>query len=68
MPKTTAYLRLEAFRATPLVQEPFQHLIVPGFIGPDGLAAINADYPKISILRQLPGRSGQLRSGVPEPA
>ena len=54
MPKTTDYLRLEAFRATPLVQEPFQHLIVPGFISPDGLAAINADYPKISSSGSFP--------------
>ncbi len=54
MPKTTDYLRLEAFRGTPLVQEPFQHLIVPGFISPDGLAAINADYPKISSSGSFP--------------
>ena len=54
MPKTTDYLRLEAFRATPLVQEPFQHLIVPGFISPDGLAAINADYPRISSSGSFP--------------
>jgi SM-20-related protein len=54
MPKTTDYLRLQAFRATPLVQEPFQHLIVPGFISPEGLAAINADYPKISSSGSFP--------------
>jgi SM-20-related protein len=54
MPKTTDYLRLEAFRTTPLVQEPFQHLIVPGFISPEGLAAINADYPKISSSGSFP--------------
>src|ERR1700678_2068499 len=54
MPNTTNYLRLEAFRATPLVHEPFQHLIVPGFISPAGLAAINADYPKISSSGSFP--------------
>ncbi len=54
MPRTTDYLRLEAFGATPLVQEPFQHLIVPGFISPQGLAAINADYPKISSSGSFP--------------
>ena len=48
MRKVTDYLRLEAFRATPLVTEPFQHLILSGFVGPAALAAINADYPKIS--------------------
>jgi len=49
-----SYLRLEAFRATPLVKEPFEHLIVPGFVGPDALAAINADYPKISSTGSFP--------------
>jgi SM-20-related protein len=48
------YLRLDAFRNTPLVQEPFQHLIVSGFIGPAGLAAISADYPKISTSGSFP--------------
>src|SRR5262245_1089773 len=48
------YMRLEAFRTTPLVREPFQHLVVPGFIGPAALAAINADYPKISSSGSFP--------------
>jgi len=48
------YLRLEAFRATPLVREPFPHLIVSGFIGAAALAAINADYPKISTSGSFP--------------
>ena len=48
------YLRLETFRATPLVREPFPHLIVSGFIGPQALAAINADYPKISTSGSFP--------------
>ena len=34
------YMRLEAFRTTPLVTEPFQHLVVLGFIGPAALAEI----------------------------
>ncbi len=48
------YLRLDAFRATPLVREPFQHLIVPGFVGPQALSAINADYPNISSTGSFP--------------
>jgi len=48
------YLRLDAFRDTPLVAEPFPHLIVSGFIGPAALAAINADYPKISSSGSFP--------------
>jgi SM-20-related protein len=54
MPKTTDYLRLEAFRTTPLVREPFEHLVVSGFIGPAGLAAINADYPQIASSGSFP--------------
>jgi SM-20-related protein len=50
----SGYLKLDAFRATPLVREPFQHLIVPGFVGPAALAAINADYPKISTTGSFP--------------
>jgi hypothetical protein len=52
--KMPDYLRLETFRATPLVREPFPHLIVSGFIGPQALAAINADYPKISTSGSFP--------------
>jgi SM-20-related protein len=48
------YLRLDAFRDTPLVREPFPHLIVSGFVGPAELAAINADYPKISTSGSFP--------------
>jgi len=48
------YLRLEAFRTTPLVRQPFEHLIVSGLIAPDALAAINADYPKISSAGSFP--------------
>jgi SM-20-related protein len=48
------YLRLDAFQATPLQREPFHHLIVPGFIGPAALAAVNADYPKISTSGSFP--------------
>lgn len=48
------YLRLEAFRTTPLVKQPFEHLIVSGFIGPAALAAINADYPAISSPGSFP--------------
>jgi SM-20-related protein len=50
----SGYLRLDAFRSTPLVKEPFEHLIVSGFVGPAGVAAINADYPKISTSGSFP--------------
>ena len=48
------YLRLEALRTTPLESEPFPHLVVPGFVSAEGLAAINADYPKISSPGSFP--------------
>jgi len=50
----TEYLRLERLRATPLVTEPFAHLVVPGFVSTAGLAEINADYPKISAPGSFP--------------
>jgi len=50
----TDYLRLEALRATPLEREPFPYLVVPGFVTETGLAAINADYPKISLSGSFP--------------
>jgi hypothetical protein len=40
-------LELDAFRATPLVREPFPYLIVPGFLKREALAGIHADYPRI---------------------
>jgi SM-20-related protein len=48
------YLRLDAFRATSLTIEPFPHLIVDGFIGKAALAAINADYPKLTSPGSFP--------------
>jgi hypothetical protein len=38
---------LERFRRTPLVADPFDHLIVPGFVRAEALAAINRDFPEI---------------------
>jgi hypothetical protein len=40
-------LDLEAFQATPLSEEPFRDLVVPGFVHADACACINADYPRI---------------------
>ncbi len=50
----TEYLRLDALRATPLATEPFAHIVVPGFVSTAGLAAINADYPKIASPGSFP--------------
>ena len=40
-------LDLDAFRSTPLTPEPFEYLIVPGFVREEARARINADYPRI---------------------
>jgi hypothetical protein len=48
------HLGIEQFRTTPLVRQPFEHLIVPQFISPRPLAEINADYPKISTSGSFP--------------
>ena len=45
---------LAAFRATLLSREPFEYLVVPGFIKQDALARINADYPRISERGSFP--------------
>jgi SM-20-related protein len=40
-------LDLASFRATPLVREPFEYLVLPGFVKPEARAAINGAYPDI---------------------
>jgi hypothetical protein len=49
-------LDLEAFRATPLQREPFDYLVLPGFIKPGARAAINADYPRIDNPGSFPAK------------
>ena len=41
-------LDFERFNKTPLVREPFEHLVVPEFVHSDALKNINDDYPQIS--------------------
>ena len=36
---------LAKFGATGLCREPFEFLVVPGFLKAEAVAAINADYP-----------------------
>ncbi len=38
---------LDGFRATSLCRDPYDHVIVPGFLKTDAIAAIDADYPKL---------------------
>ena len=45
---------LDAFRATRLEREPYDHLVVSGFLRPDAVRAIRADYPEISTAGSYP--------------
>ena len=45
---TKGILDLARFAATPLVRQPFDHLIVPGFIAPGALPGLNAAFPAIA--------------------
>ena len=38
---------LDAFEAAPLAREPFAYALVPHFVRPDAMAAINADFPLV---------------------
>jgi SM-20-related protein len=39
---------LEAFEAAPVTREPFAFAMVPRFVKPEAMAAINADFPLVS--------------------
>lgn len=43
---------IERFRATPLVGEPFAHLVVPGFV--PGAAELDRDFPRIPKAGSFP--------------
>src|SRR3974390_2280579 len=47
----------ERFRATPLGREPYEHLIVPGFVKAEALGKIHADYPSIDHAGSYPLQS-----------
>jgi|ERR1700757_2544148 SM-20-related protein len=44
----------ESFRATPLNDAPYEHVIVNGFVKPEALRKINADYPHIEDTGSFP--------------
>jgi SM-20-related protein len=47
-------LDLERFEQTPLVQQPFEYLIVPEFVKPQAREPIDDDYPKIKRAGSFP--------------
>jgi SM-20-related protein len=54
---------LEAFRATPLSREPYEHLVLPRFVKAEALRKINADYPQIEHSGSFPLESLEFGSG-----
>ena len=38
---------LDAFRRTELAREPYEHIVVPGFLKSDSLPGIQRDFPSI---------------------
>src|ERR1700741_2501318 len=51
---TLRYLDLDTFKAVPLASEPFQYMVVPGFVRPEACAEINRDYPRIAESGSFP--------------
>lgn len=47
-------LDLDAFRAAPLARDSYEHIILPGFVKPDALRRLNADYPHIKQTGSFP--------------
>jgi SM-20-related protein len=44
----------EKFRTVPLSRDPYEHIVVNGFVRPDALARINEDYPSIEDTGSFP--------------
>ena len=57
-------LDIDGLRRTPLVPEPFPHLIIPGFVRGPARAALAAGFPGHRQGRQLPGRRPAIRAGL----
>jgi hypothetical protein len=47
-------INIDALRSAPVKMEPFPYLIVPGFIRPEAMANIEADYPKVELPGSFP--------------
>jgi len=56
-----AALDIDALRATPLAREPYDHVIVPGFVRGDALQPLVRDYPRIDRAGSFP--AGDLAYG-----
>lgn len=52
-------LDLDAFRRTPLATDPFDYVVVPNFIRPEGLAAALREFPRIDDAGLAPAAATQ---------
>lgn len=43
-----AVLDVDAFQKTPLNRDPFEYVIVPGFLKREAKPSLDADYPQVS--------------------
>lgn len=48
IPGTSSVINMNAFRSTQVEMDPFEYMVVPGFVPPHALAQINSDFPDIS--------------------
>jgi hypothetical protein len=55
-------LDLATFNATKLCRDPFDFLVVPGFVKVEARAAINADFPRVDLPGSYEGRTCGSRS------
>ena len=61
---TALPIDLEAFDAAPVAREPFAFAMVPRFIRPGAMAAINADYPLVDHPGSFPAADPEIRPGL----
>lgn len=50
----TSTIDIARLRASAVSRDPFQHLIVPGFLRDDAIDAVNGDYPKLDRGGSIP--------------
>ncbi len=59
-------LRYDALEATPLVTDPFEYMVIPGFLSPEACERINQDFPKIDQGGSFPTESLEFGPGFAE--
>ena len=52
--RSMSMLDLESFHATKLCRDPFDFLVVPGFVKAEARSAINADFPRVDLPGSFP--------------